>query len=116
MILRCLSVSERLFGTSVRLVPRRRPGVQLRFEFRLVSMELAPQQLAEQPMEPIPLTPFVERHDQQVAVLEASSRAAEPLTSSVASHSAPLMLSRIEARLKKDASSDDNRSSTSSRR
>ena len=64
-------MTECPLGAPVRLIPLGRPRVELRYEFGLVPGQFAPQQLAEQSMEAVPLAAIVEGYQQQVSSLEA---------------------------------------------
>ena len=69
-VTRGLGVLERERRALVGLEPRRRPVVQARDELGLGSLQLVPQEVAEQVVAPVPPPLAVEGHDEQVRRLE----------------------------------------------
>ena len=63
---------DRLFDRSVLAVPQVGPAVELGRQARLAVLELDGEQLRKHVVEAVPLTPVVERDEEQVASRELS--------------------------------------------
>ena len=71
-----LGVPDGRLRQTVRLVPGRRPGVELGDHLRLPPHQLGVEQLPEEVVVAVPLAPSVERDHQQVAALQTIEHAA----------------------------------------
>ena len=89
-------MADRLGAFAVPLVPLARPPMELRDLLGLLVEQARPQDVGEQVVVAIPLTPVVERDEEQVPRSSASSVALPPPWPVTASHSGPLSRARIE--------------------
>jgi hypothetical protein len=66
----CVGVVDRGLELAVRSTPVGRPAVELAHQSRLLARELREQQLAEQVVEAEPFSTVVERHEEEIRLLD----------------------------------------------